>query len=85
MLLLIGCSKTLVKPPLIIKPSGICIEAPSVGSIAYRQVKFKIIDARVTMKIEDYENLSRTISETLVHIKQKNAVIKYYKECLKAP
>ena len=32
---------------------------------------------------QDYENLSKNLSALLAHIKQKNAVIVYYRECLR--
>lgn len=89
-MLLLGCSNVLKQPPVIVQaPKIICISPPIVDPVLYREVEYVMYIANgehyVGTTMRDYEKLGLMMQEVAVHIEQKNRIIEYYKECLKAP
>ena len=85
-LLLSGCFHTKVKPEIVTEYIDTCLEPPKASPIVMRDIKF--YDVRDSLGIlwvaitpSDYAKMSINTSEILAHIKQKNAVKKYYVKC----
>ena len=89
-LVLSGCGSTPKPRPVNIVTDKIdtCSKPPKADKIVMRNVDFKVIKDEfgiywigVTPKF--YENLGINMKEITQHIKQKNAIIKYYQSCHK--
>lgn len=63
-----------------------CSKPPKADKIIMRNVDFKVVKDEhgiywIAVTPKFYENLSVNMQEITQHIKQKNAVIKYYESC----
>jgi len=82
-----GC--TGLKPKDVITTTeyiNTCLTPPDAASIVMRTPTFYVTkDVNgvlwISISPQDYQKMSENTAEILNHIKQKNAVIKYYKEC----
>lgn len=87
-LLLSGC---LGINPVKVEPvvrKTVCITPPSADPVSLRDVRpVVIVDVNgavwVGMTSKDYENMSLNISDIEKHLRQKNAIIQYYRDCYK--
>ena len=83
----IGCASVEPKPVVVnAERINMCSEPSPANSVVMRSVKFTITQDKhgiywISLSPRDYENLSKNTSDILAHIKEKNAIIKYYKEC----
>ena len=63
-----------------------CSEPPKADKIVMRNVDFNVVKDEhgiywIAVTPRFYENLSVNMQEITQHIKQKNAIIKYYESC----
>lgn len=85
--ILSGCAGTEVKPVVTTTEHvNTCVSPPKAGSIIMREVNPTVIEDKngviwIGITPKHYENLSINTAEILSHIKKKNAVIKYYRDC----
>lgn len=85
---LTGCFQIWKKPveTKVVTLYNLCPDSPTATPIIQRPIKLDVIilqdNPYVAMDIDSYENLSKMMSETIVHIEQKNSIITYYKECI---
>ncbi|MBT8450097.1 MAG: hypothetical protein KJO69_10430 [Gammaproteobacteria bacterium] len=88
-LLLTGCSW--FKPDTIIvasDPIDTCVAPPEATSIFLEDVKFSVVIDElglvwVATTSTGYEKLSKNMQLIIQNMKEKNAIIDYYKECHK--
>ena len=88
-LILSGCSTPKPRDVVVVTDRiDVCSKPPKADKIVMRNVDFKVIKDEfgiywigVTPKF--YENLGINMKEITQHIKQKNAIIKYYQSCHK--
>lgn len=84
-----GCSWVKEKPRdvvVVTEQLDVCSTPPKADKIVMRNVDFKIIQDEfgiywIGITPRFYENLSVNMKEITQHIKQKNAIIKYYESC----
>jgi len=87
-LIISGCSSP--KPrdiTLVTDKIDVCSKPPKADKIIMRNVDFKIIKDDlgiywIAVTPRFYENLSVNMKEIMQHIKQKTAIVKYYKTCV---
>jgi len=88
-LLLVGCSTNKPRDITIVANNiDVCSKPPKADKIIMRNVDFAVIKDElgiywIAVTPKFYENLSINMKEITQHIKQKNAIIKYYKSCHK--
>ena len=86
-LFLSGCFWSKPKPVITTTEHiNTCVTPPKAGSIVMRTPTWYAVKDKdgilwVAITPQDYTKMSVNTSEILTHIKQKNAVIKYYKKC----
>lgn len=82
-----GCSWTQPKPVIVTTEHiNTCVTPPKSAQIVMRTPTFYVVKDEngvlwVALTPTDYQKLSENTAEILAHIKQKNAVIRYYKGC----
>ena len=89
MVLLAGCTTN--KPRDVVTVTDhirTCANPPKADKVIMRTVKFSIIKDEygiywIAVTPEGYKNLGINMQEIMQHIKQKNAIIKYYESCHK--
>ena len=87
--LLSGCSWFKEKPRdvvIAVERIDTCSKPPKADKIIMRNVDFKIVKDEhgifwIAVTPRFYENLSVNMKEITQHIKQKNAIVKYYESC----
>ena len=89
-LALSGCSIFEKKRDVVVTTDKIdtCSNPPKADKIVMRNVDFKVIKDEfgiywIAVTPKFYENLGINMQEIMQHIKQKNAIIKYYESCHK--
>jgi hypothetical protein len=64
----------------------VCTDPPRADPVKMRGVAPRILlqgeDVWVAMTIREYENVSLNLQDVLSHIRQKNAIIRYYRRCI---
>jgi len=73
--------------PVEINTKIICSDVPKADPVVMREVLPTVIEDSndnvwVAFTSQSYENMSLNIQEVLVHLRQKNAIIYYYKRCI---
>lgn len=88
MFLLSGCSWFQTKEPVVVVADDIatCIDPPQGHEIVMRTVKPTVIKDEhgiywIGLTPKDYENLGINMQEIKQSLKEKNAIIKYYRKC----
>ena len=89
--LLSGCSLFQPKPrdvTVVTDKIDVCSNPPKADKIIMRNVDFAVIQDKhgiywIAVTPKFYENLGINMKEITQHIKQKNAIIKYYESCHK--
>lgn len=87
---LTGCSlfECREQPPQVIIPPNTCFDPPNAHVVIMRDVAFNVTKDEfgiywISVNPKDYENLALNMSEIKQHLKEKNAIIYYFKECNK--
>jgi hypothetical protein len=89
-LTLSGCfwnTKETIKATVVVQKKTICIDPPQSSKVLLKEVEPIAVKDElgiywVGITPKHYENLSQNISDMFVGLKQKNAIIEYYKKCL---
>ena len=90
-LMVSGCSTFQGNPrdvTVVADRIDVCSKPPTADKIVMRNVDFVIIEDKhgiywIAVTPKFYENLAINMKEITQHIKQKNAIIKYYESCHK--
>jgi len=85
-----GC--TGLKPKDVITTTehiNTCLTPPDAATIVMRTPTFYVTkDVNgvlwISISPQDYQKMSENTAEILTHLKQKNAVVKYYKKCVES-
>jgi len=84
-----GCfwKKDEIKPTIVVQHKTICIDPPKSSKVFMREVEpIAVKDDLgiwwVGITPKHYENLSLNIDDMFGAIKQKNAIIDYYRKCI---
>jgi hypothetical protein len=86
--LLSGCSLFQSKEPVVVVEEAInvCVDPPEGHTIVMRSVKPTVIKDEfgiywIGLTPKDYENLGINMQEIKQSLKEKNAIINYYRKC----
>lgn len=85
-LLLAGCPWN-VQEPITAPAILLCDTPPKAEPFKALPVKPQVFviaedETFVGFSPQDYENMSRNLQAILLHIRQKNAIVEYYKTCI---
>ena len=89
-LLLSGCTWGVKDKDVVVSTEHLntCTTPPKASQIVMRTPTFYVVRDKhgviwVALRPSGYQKMSENTSEILAHLRQKNAIIKYYKDCNK--
>jgi hypothetical protein len=86
-ILLFGCSTTGPQINVDTTPPPLCSDEPKADAITMLEVEWTVVELGgmtwISTTPPGYEALAENTQSMLKHLRQKNAIIRYYRDCVK--